>query len=84
VIQVILDKLIRPSQRWNTYQNRITPGNHDKEKNPSRPPKLDGACHLKKAGRVAGVHVIILGSYTDFDPSSEQYRAKTPWLVVLT
>jgi hypothetical protein len=44
---------------------------------------------------MASIHVIILGSYTDFDPSSEQYRwlqsdlpkvdrAKTPWLVVLT
>ncbi|CAI0423561.1 unnamed protein product [Linum tenue] len=43
---------------------------------------------------VAGVHVVMLGSYTDFDPSSAQYkwlqsdlaqvdRTKTPWLVVL-
>jgi len=38
---------------------------------------------------MASIHVIILGSYTDFDPSSEQSdlpkvdRAKTPWLVVL-
>ncbi|KAK7396674.1 hypothetical protein VNO78_17831 [Psophocarpus tetragonolobus] len=43
---------------------------------------------------VAGVHVIMLGSYTDFDPSSPQYkwlqndlgkvnRATTPWVVVL-
>ncbi|TKY62000.1 purple acid phosphatase 20 [Spatholobus suberectus] len=43
---------------------------------------------------VAGIHVIMLGSYTDFDPTSPQYkwlqgdlrkvnRGKTPWVVVL-
>ncbi|PIA59007.1 hypothetical protein AQUCO_00400097v1 [Aquilegia coerulea] len=43
---------------------------------------------------VAGVHIIMLGSYTDFDANSAQYkwlqadlakvnRQKTPWLVVL-
>lgn len=43
---------------------------------------------------VAGVHVVMLGSYTDFDKDSEQYkwlqadlarvnRARTPWLIVL-
>lgn len=43
---------------------------------------------------VAGVHVIMLGSYDDFDPNSQQYkwlqgdlrkinRGKTPWVVVL-
>ncbi|KAG4396467.1 hypothetical protein GLYMA_19G194000v4 [Glycine max] len=43
---------------------------------------------------VAGVHVIMLGSYTDFDPSSPQYKwlqndlqtvnkRTTPWIVVL-
>lgn len=43
---------------------------------------------------VAGVHVIMLGSYTDFRPGSAQYlwlqkdlgkvdRARTPWVVVL-
>jgi hypothetical protein len=43
---------------------------------------------------VSGVHVIMLGSYTDFDPESSQYkwlqgdlkkinRGKTPWVVVL-
>lgn len=42
----------------------------------------------------AGVHVVMLGSYTDFDPDSEQYkwleqdlkkidRKKTPWIFVL-
>nr|AGL44399.1 calcineurin-like phosphoesterase [Manihot esculenta] len=42
----------------------------------------------------SGVHVIMLGSYTDFDPQSPQYkwlqadlakvdRAKTPWIIVL-
>ncbi|KAJ9184457.1 hypothetical protein P3X46_004182 [Hevea brasiliensis] len=42
----------------------------------------------------SGVHVIMLGSYTDFDPNSPQYkwlqadlgkvdRAKTPWILVL-
>ncbi|KAJ4980386.1 hypothetical protein NE237_031223 [Protea cynaroides] len=43
---------------------------------------------------VAGVHIIMLGSYTDFDVASDQYkwlqadlamvdRGRTPWLVVL-
>ncbi|OIW11349.1 hypothetical protein TanjilG_19605 [Lupinus angustifolius] len=43
---------------------------------------------------VAGVHIIMLGSYTDFDSKSNQYkwlqgdlnnvdRKKTPWLVVM-
>lgn len=43
---------------------------------------------------VAGVHVLMLGSYTDFDGSSAQYkwlqadlakvdRAKTPWLIAV-
>ncbi|GAV57861.1 Metallophos domain-containing protein/Metallophos_C domain-containing protein [Cephalotus follicularis] len=43
---------------------------------------------------VAGVHVVMLGSYTDFDSNSDQYiwlqadlgivdRSKTPWIVVL-
>ncbi|XP_076886400.1 putative purple acid phosphatase 20 [Bidens hawaiensis] len=43
---------------------------------------------------VAGVHVIMLGSYTDFGPGSDQYkwlesdlkkvdRSRTPWLFVL-
>jgi hypothetical protein len=43
---------------------------------------------------MASIHVIILGSYTDFDPSSEQYRwlqsdlpkvdrAKTPWFLFI-
>lgn len=42
----------------------------------------------------AGVHVVMLGSYTDFDQNSDQYkwleadlnkvdRGKTPWIVVL-
>lgn len=43
---------------------------------------------------VAGVHVIMLGSYTYFDPASSQYkwlqadlakvdRGRTPWVVVI-
>ncbi|XP_059667462.1 purple acid phosphatase 22-like [Cornus florida] len=43
---------------------------------------------------VAGTHIVMLGSYTDFDASSDQYkwleadlakvdRKKTPWLLVL-
>jgi predicted phosphohydrolase len=43
---------------------------------------------------VAGVHVIMLGSYTDFDEGSDQYlwlqldlmkvdRSKTPWVIVV-
>ncbi|GLT89966.1 hypothetical protein SLE2022_079210 [Rubroshorea leprosula] len=42
---------------------------------------------------VAGVHVVMLGSYTDFDPNSDQYKwlrgdlakvdpQRTPWVVV--
>lgn len=43
---------------------------------------------------VAGAHIIMLGSYTDFDASSDQYtwlkadlekvdKSKTPWTIVL-
>lgn len=43
---------------------------------------------------VVGAHIIMLGSYTDFDANSDQYawlqtdlakidRAKTPWVIVL-
>jgi acid phosphatase type 7 len=45
-------------------------------------------------GQVAGAHILMLGSYVDFDHSSDQYawlkqelaavdRARTPWLIAV-
>ncbi|KAA8518592.1 hypothetical protein F0562_016066 [Nyssa sinensis] len=87
----------------------VTQGNHEVEKIPiihshsftsynarwHMPFEESGSgSNLFYSFEVAGVHVIMLGSYTDFDPSSAQYkwlqsdlqkvdRVKTPWLVVL-
>ncbi|KAJ4850525.1 putative purple acid phosphatase 20 [Turnera subulata] len=88
----------------------VTQGNHEKEKIPllharsftaynarwRMPFQESGSdSNLYYSFNVAGsVHVIMLGSYADFDPTSPQYkwlqadlakvdRAKTPWLVVL-
>lgn len=87
----------------------VTQGNHEIEKIPiihsqpftaynarwNMPYEQSGSdSNLYYSFEVAGVHVIMLGSYTDFDPSSAQYkwlqtdlknvdRSKTPWLVVL-
>uniref|UniRef100_A0A5B6YRV8 Purple acid phosphatase n=1 Tax=Davidia involucrata TaxID=16924 RepID=A0A5B6YRV8_DAVIN len=87
----------------------VTQGNHEVEKFPvlHRQPftSYNARWHMpfEESGsdsnlyysfEVAGVHVVMLGSYTDFDPSSAQYnwlesdlkkvdRMKTPWLVVL-
>lgn len=87
----------------------VTQGNHEIEKIPvihSKPftsynarwhmPFEESASdsNLYYSFEVAGAHVIMLGSYTAFDPSSSQYgwlvadlkkvdRSKTPWLVVL-
>ncbi|XVF55692.1 hypothetical protein PTKIN_Ptkin06aG0057300 [Pterospermum kingtungense] len=87
----------------------VTQGNHDVEKIPiihltpftaynarwHMPYEESGSySNLYYSFDVAGVHVIMLGSYTDFDPDSDQYkwlqadlakinRAKTPWIVAL-
>ncbi|GMP84521.1 hypothetical protein CsSME_00038019 [Camellia sinensis var. sinensis] len=87
----------------------VTQGNHEIEKIPvihsqsftsynarwHMPFEQSGSnSNLYYSFEVAGVHVIMLGSYTDFGPSSAQYswlqsdlrkvdRTKTPWLVVL-
>ncbi|KAM7468273.1 hypothetical protein LguiB_015835 [Lonicera macranthoides] len=87
----------------------VTQGNHEDEKIPiiHREPftaynarwhmpfeESASNSNLFYSFEVAGVHVIMLGSYTDFNPGSSQYswlesdlrkvdRKKTPWLVVL-
>ncbi|XP_059667461.1 probable purple acid phosphatase 20 isoform X2 [Cornus florida] len=87
----------------------VTQGNHEIEKIPlvhSQPftsynkrwlmpfQESGSDSNLYYSFEVAGVHVIMLGSYTDFDPSSGQYqwlqadlgkvdRKRTPWLVVI-
>ncbi|KAJ8899560.1 hypothetical protein K2173_018534 [Erythroxylum novogranatense] len=110
LIQTLWDsfgRLVEPlaSQRpW-----MVTQGNHEVEKIPlihttpftaynarwRMPFEESGSTsNLYYSFNVAGVHVIMLGSYTDFDPTSDQYnwlqsdlakvdRTKTPWLVVL-
>ncbi|CAB4317589.1 unnamed protein product [Prunus armeniaca] len=100
-------RLVQPlaSQRpW-----MVTQGNHEIEKIPvlhthaftaynarwHMPYEESGSdSNLYYSFDVAGVHVIMLGSYTDFDPTSAQYqwlqtdlgkvdRGRTPWIVVL-
>ncbi|XP_057438141.1 probable purple acid phosphatase 20 [Lotus japonicus] len=87
----------------------VTQGNHEVEKIPiihrtpftaynarwRMPFEESGSdSNLYYSFDVAGVHVIMLGSYTDFDPGSSQYewlqgdlgkinRGKTPWVMVL-
>ncbi|XP_019424868.1 PREDICTED: probable purple acid phosphatase 20 [Lupinus angustifolius] len=87
----------------------VTQGNHEVEKIPllhsepftaynarwKMPYEESGSdSNLYYSFDVAGVHVIMLGSYTDFDRESNQYkwlqkdlenviRVKTPWVVVL-
>ncbi|CAL0309944.1 unnamed protein product [Lupinus luteus] len=87
----------------------VTQGNHEVEKIPKvhhttftaynarwkMPYEESGSdSNLYYSFDVAGVHVIMLGSYTDFDRKSKQYkwlegdlkkvnRENTPWLVVL-
>ncbi|XP_002528725.3 probable purple acid phosphatase 20 [Ricinus communis] len=87
----------------------VTQGNHEVEKFPvlhttpftaynarwHMPFEESGSySNLYYSFNVAGVHVIMLGSYTDFDSNSPQYkwlqadlgkidRSKTPWVVVL-
>ncbi|KAJ0810874.1 putative Acid phosphatase [Helianthus annuus] len=86
----------------------VTQGNHDSENITANPvtfiaynarwrmpfEESGSGSNLYYSFEVAGVHVIMLGSYTDFGPGSNQYqwlvsdlkkvdRNKTPWLVVL-
>ncbi|KAI8016565.1 putative purple acid phosphatase 20 [Camellia lanceoleosa] len=68
----------------------VTQGNHDVEK----VPKSGSYFNLYYSFEVAGVHVMMLGSYVDFDASSIQYmwlqtdlrgfnRRRTSWVMVL-
>ncbi|KAK2655319.1 hypothetical protein Ddye_008371 [Dipteronia dyeriana] len=87
----------------------VTQGNHEVEKLPivHREPftaynarwrmpyeESGSGSNLYYSFDVAGVHVVMLGSYTDFDENSDQYkwfeadlkkvdRVRTPWIVVL-
>ncbi|KAK3445590.1 hypothetical protein EUGRSUZ_A01510 [Eucalyptus grandis] len=87
----------------------VTQGNHEIEKIPLIHPspftsynarwrmpfeESGSDSNLYYSFDVAGVHVVMLGSYTDFDPSSAQYkwlqtalgkvdRTRTPWIAVL-
>ncbi|XP_065862367.1 purple acid phosphatase 18 [Euphorbia lathyris] len=86
----------------------VTEGNHESESVPffknafesynsrwKMPFKESGSTsNLYYSFEVAGAHIIMLGSYTDYDKSSNQYnwlkgdlakvdRKKTPWLLVL-
>lgn len=99
-------RLIEPlasSRPW-----MVTQGNHEKELLPIVMPPFraynarwrmpfeesGSSSNLYYSFEVAGVHVIMLGSYTDYEEGSEQYqwlqddllkvdRVKTPWLIVL-
>ncbi|KAJ9559227.1 hypothetical protein OSB04_013841 [Centaurea solstitialis] len=87
----------------------VTQGNHEVEKIPAIHPtpftsynarwhmpfeESGSSSNLYYSFEVSGVHVVMLGSYTDFGPGSDQYgwlesdlgkvdRSKTPWLVVI-
>ncbi|KAK4779018.1 hypothetical protein SAY86_006546 [Trapa natans] len=86
----------------------VTEGNHEEERIPllkegfqsynarwKMPSEESGSSsNLYYSFEVAGVHVIMLGSYVDYDGYSEQYdwlkadlskvdRSKTPWLIAL-
>ncbi|CAN6452272.1 unnamed protein product [Victoria cruziana] len=86
----------------------VTEGNHEKESIPLFKPGFDAynarwkmpfeesgsSSNLYYSFEVAGVHIVMLGSYTDYDEYSEQYdwlkgdlskvdRQRTPWLLVL-
>ncbi|XP_076884591.1 putative purple acid phosphatase 20 [Bidens hawaiensis] len=86
----------------------VTQGNHDSENIIAIPTTFiaynarwrmpfdesGSTSNLYYSFEVSGVHIIMLGSYTDFRPGSNQYkwlesdlkkvdRNKTPWLVVL-
>lgn len=86
----------------------VTEGNHDIEILPNHPQgfvaynsrwpmpheESGSTSNLYYSFEVAGTHIIMLGSYTDFDVDSAQYkwleadlaqvdRKKTPWILVL-
>ncbi|KAJ8622071.1 hypothetical protein MRB53_030600 [Persea americana] len=86
----------------------VTEGNHEKESIPlfkagfeaynarwKMPYEESGSgSNLYYSFEVAGVHIVMLGSYTDYDEYSDQYswlkadlskvdRKRTPWLLVL-
>ncbi|KAJ6706517.1 PURPLE ACID PHOSPHATASE 22 [Salix purpurea] len=87
----------------------VTEGNHEIETFPIIQPRgfkaynarwlmpyeeSNSSSNLFYSFNVAGAHVIMLGSYTDYDEGSDQYRwleadlssvdrRKTPWLIVL-
>ncbi|KAL7617972.1 probable purple acid phosphatase 20 isoform X1 [Lactuca sativa] len=87
----------------------VTQGNHEMEIIPATHPtpftsynarwhmpfeESGSTSNLYYSFEVSGVHVIMLGSYTDFGPGSNQYRwlesdlkkvdrSKTPWLIVI-
>lgn len=86
----------------------VTQGNHDVESSPIIYPPFKAynarwlmpyqesrsTSNLYYSFDVAGVHIIMLGSYTDFDVDSDQYkwlqadlerinRNETPWIFVL-
>lgn len=87
----------------------VTEGNHEIETFPIIQPRgfkaynarwlmpyeeSNSSSNLYYSFNVAGAHVIMLGSYTDSDENSDQYRwleadlssvdrKKTPWLIVL-
>ncbi|KAH6775744.1 purple acid phosphatase 18 [Perilla frutescens var. hirtella] len=99
-------KLVQPLASARPWM--VTQGNHEKEYIPlledsfksynsrwKMPYEESGSSsNLFYSFEVAGVHVIMLGSYTDYDKSSDQYswlkadlskvdRVRTPWLLVL-
>ncbi|WOG89508.1 hypothetical protein DCAR_0208746 [Daucus carota subsp. sativus] len=76
----------------------VTQGNHDVEKMPvihntpftaynarwKMPYAQSGSdSNLYYSFEVTGVHVVMLGSYTDFSSGSDQYQTRTPWLFVI-
>ncbi|GLJ46489.1 hypothetical protein SUGI_0979710 [Cryptomeria japonica] len=99
-------RLIEPlasSRPW-----MVTQGNHEKESIPLVMPAFraynarwhmpfaesGSSSNLYYSFEVTGVHIIMLGSYTDYEEGSDQYqwlkddlsrvdRVKTPWLIVL-
>ncbi|KAK7284876.1 hypothetical protein RJT34_19630 [Clitoria ternatea] len=110
VIQDLWDsygRLVEPLARQRPWM--VTQGNHEVEKIPVlhsepftaynarwRMPYEESASdsNLYYSFDVAGVHVIMLASYTDFDPDSSQYkwlqgdlkninRVNTPWVFAL-
>ena len=99
-------RLVEPSASRRPWM--VTQGNHDIEILPNHPKgfvsynsrwpmpyeESGSTSNLYYSFEVAGTHIIMLGSYTDFDVDSAQYkwleadlarvdRNKTPWILVL-